>query len=456
MTEVAIRVTPQKPRWIERPPRKPGAVRRLRRDPLGLFQELRHEQGDVARIRFGGRNLVLLSHPDDIERVLVSEEPAFPRINVAYRSARAPRAPRPSAIVLGVGRDRDERVRYRRELAPAFARRRADVIVAGLAPLAAAGAAEWPGGEEIEVVPALQRLAVDVAVRAAFGTPLDAPLDDVLERARACMAPLVHASSPLYRAVERLKIARLLRAADAYEELLALMVRHIERAEPEGEGLFTLIARAGDAAGRSHDQQALEAFSILLDLAEPLSSVTSWALWHVAGDAPALAAVRREADAATGCARHELPFTYAALAETMRLHPPFRRLGRTASADCSFRGRAVAAGDLIWISPYIVHHDERWWPDAESFAPARWLDGSRAQRPRLAFVPFGAGGRTCPGKDVAWSVMAVVLGAVAARRDVEAASPPPAATDLRPNGLRVFLRERRDPYTEGKREGGTT
>ncbi len=57
--------------------RYPGQLLRLlAHDKLAFFSELaRH--GDVSQVRFGPRRLVLLTHPDDARRVLVSEQRKF-------------------------------------------------------------------------------------------------------------------------------------------------------------------------------------------------------------------------------------------------------------------------------------------------------------------------------------------------------------------------------------------
>lgn len=46
-----------------------------------------------------------------------------------------------------------------------------------------------------------------------------------------------------------------------------------------------------------------------------------------------------------------------------------------------------------------MHHDERWWEDAERFKPESWL-GDKTGGDRsggLAYLPFGAGPRMCIG-----------------------------------------------------------
>ena len=46
-----------------------------------------------------------------------------------------------------------------------------------------------------------------------------------------------------------------------------------------------------------------------------------------------------------------------------------------------------------------MHHDERWWEDAECFKPERWLGDKTGgdKSGGLAYLPFGAGPRMCIG-----------------------------------------------------------
>src|SRR4029453_9281949 len=54
-----------------------GALPRLRTDMIGFFEECAREHGDAAYFRVANRHSMLLSHPDDIERVLVTENRRF-------------------------------------------------------------------------------------------------------------------------------------------------------------------------------------------------------------------------------------------------------------------------------------------------------------------------------------------------------------------------------------------
>jgi cytochrome P450 len=69
----------------------------------------------------------------------------------------------------------------------------------------------------------------------------------------------------------------------------------------------------------------------------------------------------------------------------------------------------------VIVSPYLVHHDPRWYEEPEAFVPERWRDEERARRQRNAYLPFGAGPRMCVGEHFARLEGVLVLATIAQR-----------------------------------------
>jgi cytochrome P450 len=134
------------------------------------------------------------------------------------------------------------------------------------------------------------------------------------------------------------------------------------------------------------------------------------------------------------------------LRESMRLYPPAWAIGRRALAEHRIDGQAIPARAVIVVSPYLVHHDPRWWPEPERFRPERWAEDGHS-RPRLAYFPFGAGPRMCVGEPFAWMEAVLVLATLAARWRLslvpgQRVEFQPAVT-LRPKGgIRMTVRRR--------------
>jgi len=108
-----------------------------------------------------------------------------------------------------------------------------------------------------------------------------------------------------------------------------------------------------------------------------------------------------------------LKYTRMVLSESMRLLPPVWAIGRQAIAPWSAGGYEFAPGTVVLMSQWVMHHDARFWPEAQRFDPQRWESAASAERPRLAYFPFSLGPRGCIGENFAWLEAILVLATIA-------------------------------------------
>ena len=85
----------------------------------------------------------------------------------------------------------------------------------------------------------------------------------------------------------------------------------------------------------------------------------------------------------------------AVFLEAMRLYPPAPSLMRCARKAVNLGGVDLRSGATLVIPIYVVHRHRRLWPDALAFDPSRFDEAARAARHRYAYMPFGAGPRSC-------------------------------------------------------------
>ena len=144
----------------------------------------------------------------------------------------------------------------------------------------------------------------------------------------------------------------------------------------------------------------------------------AWLLWHVA-DRPADTADRpadtadRPADTGSEDATDrpgvgEPASIEQIVSETLRLYPAGWLGSRVAARNVEFDGTAIAAGTLMFYSPYLTHRDPLLWPDPLTFRPERFAD----PLPAWGYLPFSAGARTCLGAGLATSILRIVAGAL--------------------------------------------
>lgn len=134
----------------------------------------------------------------------------------------------------------------------------------------------------------------------------------------------------------------------------------------------------------------------------------------------------------------QLPWLTATLKEAMRLYPPVAAImSRRTTAPITVGGWQVPQGAMLRITPWLLHHDERWFANPQQFQPARFMDGASAI-PKGAWMPFGAGPRVCLGQHFAMMEMTLLAAMLLQRYRL---SVPPDAAPSTPE-LHVTLRPR--------------
>jgi cytochrome P450 len=61
------------------------------------------------------------------------------------------------------------------------------------------------------------------------------------------------------------------------------------------------------------------------------------------------------------------------------------------------------------MSPFVMHHDARFFPNPHRFDPERWTPEAQAARPKFSYFPFGGGPRVCIGESFAWLEGVMIL-----------------------------------------------
>jgi cytochrome P450 len=97
------------------------------------------------------------------------------------------------------------------------------------------------------------------------------------------------------------------------------------------------------------------------------------------------------------------------LKESMRLFPPGPYGARRTAEDLVLGPYEIPAGTTVFYPFWAVHLNPEYWPEPERFDPGRFTPQEVAKRPRLAYVPFGIGPRSCEGAALATVEAQLVL-----------------------------------------------
>lgn len=131
--------------------------------------------------------------------------------------------------------------------------------------------------------------------------------------------------------------------------------------------------------------------------------------------------------------------------EGLRLYPSSWVIGRRAGIDREIDGVTIPRGCTISISPFLTHRHPQFWPNPDTFDPARHDQVIH----RHAWLPFGAGHRMCLGAAYALREADIVLSMLGQQfrfhsEDAATAAPrfrytlgaPPLQVEIQPLGRR--------------------
>lgn len=397
-----------------------GHYSAFRKDPPGFLLRTAREYGDVSFYRIGPANIYQFAHPDLIRDVLITNQHSFMKSRVLQRAK----------VLLGEGLLTSEaplHTRQRRLVQPAFHKHRLAGYARTMIEYAARTRDRWHDGETLDIATEMMRLTLGVVAKTLFSADVEAEAAAIGESLGAVLHLFDLVMMPFSRLIERLPLPSIRRFERGKQQLDSIIYRIIDERRRSGEDcgdLLSMLLLAQDeegSGGMSNQQVRDEVLTLFLAGHETTANALTWT-WYLLSQYPeAEARFHAELDSIlegrepTPDDFARLPYTEAILAESMRLYPPAWGVGRMALKHYEANGYQLEPGDIILMSPYVVHRDPRWWPDADRFDPSRWTPEQRAARPKFAYFPFGGGARVCIGEHFAWMEGVLLLATLGQR-----------------------------------------
>lgn len=109
-----------------------------------------------------------------------------------------------------------------------------------------------------------------------------------------------------------------------------------------------------------------------------------------------------------------IPYIDHIIQETLRLKPsvPAGLSRLTPPGGIQIDGVLIPGDTVVSVPAYTIQRDARYWKAALDFAPERWENLSTDKAP---WIPFTRGQFSCPGKNLAFMELRMVLSQVALR-----------------------------------------
>ena len=425
----------------------------VRRSGIDGWGKAAYEE-DVVKGRFLGQNNFIVNAPDGIRHVLIENYENYTRTAIGIRVLRPILGS--EGLLLSEGKAWKHQ---RRTLAPAFSPRAVSMLVPHMHSAiddAIAGLNKQVD-EVVDLREAMQRLTLDIAGRTMFSFSIDKFGPQlrafVMEYGTQLAQPYpLDLLLPLnWPSPQDFKRRRFRKRWTGFISKLIEQRRQFKSADGAPRDLFDLMVEARDPeTGEAFNDVQLgdQVSTMILAGHETTATALFWALYLLALDPATQDEVAREALEVTASgefAVEKLKFTRAVLDETMRLYPPAFLIARAAAAPDVIAGTPVQKGDIVLISPWILHRHEKLWREPNAFDPNRFLTATPPDR--FAYLPFGVGPRVCIGAHFALVESTLSLARLIASFRVELRSNEP----VMPIGVVTTQPDHAPPFELSKR-----
>ena len=427
-----------------------------------VAEEWSRKYGDYFRFRMGQREIVALANPEIIAGVLRERPDGFRRTE------------RLSAIAEDMGfnglfaANGDTWRRQRPMVMASFDPNHIKTYFPALVKVTRRFESRWrraaAAGETVDLQADLMRYTVDVTSGLAFGADIntleskDEVIQTHLDKVFPTLFKRLFAPIPLWRWFRDRKVDRHVEALrSAVKDFIAQARARMEanpklREHPTNLIEAMIAARDTPGSGVTDSDVAGNVLTMLLAGEDTTANTLAWMIYLLFRHPEALRRAHEEVSAKS-LEKYEdmaaLPFVDACINETMRLKPVAPILMVQPTRDTVVAGIEMPKGTLVMCLMRAGSTDERRFPDARAFDPARWLSGASAGSPKRVSMPFGAGPRLCPGRYLAMLEMRMVTAMLLRGFDIEQVSTPDAreaqehlAFTMYPVGLRLKLREK--------------
>ena len=393
--------------------------------PTAYLERCRARYGKRFTVRLiGPPPFVILSDPDEIKQMFLAPPDV---LHPGEGAQILEPVLGPNSVIL---LDEGPHLRQRKLLLPAFHGEKMQRLSGLISELAEREVASWPLEQPVALHPRLQKLTLEVILRAVFGLDRGARLDELSDLLAEILAfgesPLSLLPPAQRLLAGRGPVGRMERTRARADELIYALIDERRAADEPGDDVLSMLLGARDEDDQPMNDAELrdELVTALAAGHETSASQLAWAIERIAREPPIQSRLHAELDAGEDDA-----YLLATINEILRRRPVLSAPEpRMVKQPIEIGGIEYPPGVVLFASAYLMHHDAAIYPDPYAFKPERFLEQAPGT---YTWIPFGGGRRRCLGASFALLEMKLVLRAVLERCELRPASSTPEVTRRR-------------------------
>lgn len=409
-------------------------VGKFKRDPLGTAEWLAREFGDFSHLKLGPYDWYTLIHPDQVKDILVTRNKIFGKTD-RFKSVLG--SVDGKGLVLSEG---ELWLKQRRIIQPLFHHERLEHYARIMTEAAANACLKWSDGTGLDFADEMTHITLTIIARVLFGVNIESQAKELGDAVSLLSHVLYNEFSDFFQMPDWLPLPSKTAKRKAVQTIDNFINRALE-SNAAGEDnmtarLLAAVDHEGDGTGMSRTQARDEAITMFNAGHDTSAAALAWAFYLLARHKDVYDEFLTQVDALPSDAPTIKDLEKAPLAlwitkEALRLYPPAWTIPRQVIEDVELCGYELKTGALVNFFPWVTQRDERFWENANSFVPSRFAPVNEHKLNPFAFFPFGAGPRSCIGREFAMMEMQLILITVSRRFRVRLVS----SEEILPNPL---------------------
>ena len=349
------------------------------KDTPAFLARIQKKYGDRCSFFLSRRLFISLSSAEAVYQVTVAQQHKFVK-GVGFARMRK---------VLGEGLLTNEEpihLNHRRLMQPPFHHGNLDSYVETMHRLIGTHLQAWHGRTTVDLAPEMMALTLEIVSQCLFGLEsakytqeIAESMEIAIDRIERTMLPGLDRFDSSVVGYFKLFEDAANRLADIAEEIIE---NRLQSGVTESDDLLGVLLQMREHISMQHIRD--EVLTLILSGHETTANMMTWAFAYLSQNPAAVELLNAEADAQTWLAEgrtptyQELeessPYTSAIISETLRLAPPVWVAPRIATEDCHIDGIDIPAGAHVLVSQFVTQRLDRYFPDAHTWTPERWLD----------------------------------------------------------------------------------
>ena len=401
-----------------------GSTMPFKDSPLNYIQMLHEEYGDVVRFKIGVGYWNLIVNPDDIWDICVKRQANFTKPHLVGRLW---------SKFLGNGllsSDGDFWKRQHKMIRPGFHRDRIHAYAETMVGYTHRMIDGWEDGEQREMSGDMMALTLEVVAKTLFDADVKRDAGTVGEAMlilNKVMLEHIHFPVPVPTWWPSASNKRKVKAIADIDAIIQRIIAERRAGGVDRGDLLSMLVFAKDDQGEGMTETQLrdEAMTLFFAGHETTAMALTW-MWYLMATQPEhQAKLHEEIDRVLGDrpARVEdlksMPYLDLVVKESMRILPAVWTFMRAPREDEVVGGYRIPKGEVLLISPFVTHHDARFFEDPDTFRPERFVRAEAEKLPNGAYIPFAVGQRMCIGKSFAEMEARLILATMVQRLEVQ-------------------------------------